>query len=576
MAFGKNLAFFLSAAGVALLAIAFLPSFNPFWSSWRKGRQVAEMVVLNATIYTSDASLPFAEAMAVRNGRILGVGNYSTIQGFIGDGTHKLNLNGKVVLPGFIDSHVHLIFGGLQLMRVKVGGIRNKEDFVSKVEEAVKEKSPGQWILGGGWNIDLWGGGYPEASWLDGVSPQNPVWLSRMDGHMGVANSLALKIAGITRDTLDPVGGAITKNFNGEPNGLLVDSAMKLVLSKIPEVSVEETRAALFLANRHALLRGVTTMVDMGRFFPGASVEDSWQDLSEVYEWADSLGKMMARVYLFFPMATWSRLAELIREKGWRLSQWIYLGGVKAFADGSLGSNSALFHEPYEDDPSNNGIQIVDIDWLANATLHSDKSGLQVAIHAIGDKANDMVLDMYRSVISENGVRDRRFRIEHAQHLLPSTASRFGQETIIPSVQPDHMLDDAGAAEKKIGTKRALEGSYIFQSLLDGGAPLAFGSDWPVTDINPLRAIKTAIYRKPPGWDNAWIPTERISLDDALKAHTISAAHACFLDQELGSLSPGKYADFVVLPANSWAEFAQNLSDFVSATYVNGKQAYPF
>ncbi|XP_078178772.1 amidohydrolase family isoform X2 [Carex rostrata] len=397
-----------------------------------------------------------------------------------------------------------------------------------------------------------------------------------MDGHMGVANSLALKIAGITRDTLDPVGGAITKNFNGEPNGLLVDSAMKLVLSKIPEVSVEETRAALFLANRHALLRGVTTMVDMGRFFPGASVEDSWQDLSEVYEWADSLGKMMARVYLFFPMATWSRLAELIREKGWRLSQWIYLGGVKAFADGSLGSNSALFHEPYEDDPSNNGIQIVDIDWLANATLHSDKSGLQVAIHAIGDKANDMVLDMYRSVISENGVRDRRFRIEHAQHLLPSTASRFGQETIIPSVQPDHMLDDAGAAEKKIGTKRALEGSYIFQSLLDGGAPLAFGSDWPVTDINPLRAIKTAIYRKPPGWDNAWIPTERISLDDALKAHTISAAHACFLDQELGSLSPGKYADFVVLPANSWAEFAQNLSDFVSATYVNGKQAYPF
>ncbi|KAJ4804799.1 Amidohydrolase family [Rhynchospora pubera] len=575
MAFGRNLAFFLAAAGVALFAIAFLPSFDSFWSSWRKGRKVAEMVVLNATIYTSDASLPFAEAMAVRDGRILRVGDFSTIQDLIGDNTYKLNLNGNVVLPGFIDSHVHLIIGGLQLMRAELGGIRNKEDFVAKVTEAVKEKTPGQWVLGGGWNIDLWGGHYPEASWLDDIAPQNPVWLSRMDRHMGVANSLALKNSGITRDTPDPAGGSILKNSDGEPNGLLVDSAMELVLNTIPEESLEERREALFVASRHALTRGVTTVVDMGRFFTGASVENSWVDLSEVYQWADSLGKMMIRVCLFFPLPTWSRLAELIRDKGHRLSEWIHVGGVKYFADGSLGSNSALLHEAYEDNPINYGIQIVDFDWLSNATLHSDMSGLQVAIHAIGDKANDMVLDMYSSVVSTNGIRDRRFRIEHAQHLLPSTAPRFGQEQVIPSVQPDHLLDDAAAAENKLGIKRAHQGSYLFQSLLDGGARLAFGSDWPVTDINPLRAIKTAIHRKPPGFDHAWIPTERVFLDDALKAHTISAAYACFLDKELGSLSPGKFADFVVLPANSWTEFAENPSNFVSATFVNGKQAYP-
>lgn len=493
----------------------------------------------------------------------------------MGDGTRELNLNGTVVMPGFIDSHVHLIYAGLGMGRVELRSVKSQDGFAKKVKEAVRDKLPGEWVLGGGWNNDLWAGDLPCASWIDDVTPNNPVWLSRMDGHMGLANSLALKIAGITNDTHDPVGGAIVKTNDGEPTGLLVESAMKLIDAVIPEDSINERRDAMVRASKHALMRGVTTIIDFGRYYPGTSVDHVWQDLSDVYKWADSSGKMLIRVCLFFPIQTWSQVVNLFQEKGKALSQWLYLGGVKAFADGSLGSNSALFYEPYEDDPNNYGLQVTDADWLLNATLESDKSGLQVAIHAIGDKANDIILNMFDSVVSFNGMRDRRFRIEHAQHLAQGTTTRFGQQKVIASVQPDHLLDDANYAEKKLGAFRAQKESYLFRSLLAGDALLAFGSDWPVVDIYPLGGIKTAMSRIPPGWDTAWIPNERIALDDALKAHTISAAYACFLDHDLGSLSARKYADFVVLPANSWDEISKDLPSSVLATYVNGVQAYP-
>ncbi|XP_065029057.1 protein LONG AFTER FAR-RED 3-like isoform X2 [Musa acuminata AAA Group] len=488
----------LSAVAAALFAIIVAPALRLTWSPWKWSRISADLVVMNATIYTSDPSLPFAQAMAVRGGRILRVGSYSSVEDLVGQETYVLNLNGNVVMPGFIDSHLHLIYGGLQMGRVELRGVKSQEEFARKIKEALRE-----------------------------------------------------------------------------PSGLLVDSAMKLVLAVIPEVSIHDRRDSLIRASKYALTRGVTTVIDFGRFFPGTSVDHIWQDFSDVYQWADSSGKMLIRVCLFFPMQTWSLLVDLIQEKGRALSQWIHLGGVKAFADGSLGSSSALFYEPYEEDPYSYGLQVTDINWLQNVTLHSDKFGLQVAIHAIGDKANDMVLDMYNTVVSYNGMRDRRFRIEHAQHLVPGSTIRFGEQRIIASVQPDHLLDDANSAEKKIGTMRAQRGSYLFRSLIDSDAILAFGSDWPVADINPLGAIKTALYRVPPGWENAWIPSERMALYDALKASTISAAYAGFLDQELGSLSADKYADFVVLPVDSWDQLAGDLPTTVLATYVNGKQAYP-
>lgn len=534
----------------------------------------ADLIVKNAVIFTSDASMPVADSMAIQNGRILRVGNYSSLQDLIGGGTKELNVEGKVLVPGFVDSHVHLIYGGLQMGRVELRGVNQKEEFARRVKEAVGNVKQGSWVLGGGWNNDMWGGELPMASWLDDFTADNPVWLTRMDGHMGLANSLALKLTGINNSSNDPNGGTIAKSTHGEPTGLLIDAAMKLVLPWIPEVSVDERREAFLRASNLALTRGVTTVVDFGRYFPGASVKHSWEDLSDVYQWADSSGKMIIRVCLFFPMETWSQLLELIKKTGRALSDWIYLGGVKAFADGSLGSNSALFFEPYADEPHNYGLQVTDPESLFNMTTASDKFGLQVAIHAIGDRANEMVLDMYRSVALTNGMRDRRFRIEHAQHLAPGMAARFGEQGVVASVQPDHLLDDADSAAKKLGVDRAQQGSYLFRSLLASNARLALGSDWPVANINPVRSIKTAIKRIPPGWKNAWMSSECLSLNDALIAQTISAAYACFLDNELGSISPGKLADFVILSTSTLDDLAEG-SVTVEATYVAGKQAYP-
>nr|XP_016459363.1 PREDICTED: putative amidohydrolase YtcJ isoform X3 [Nicotiana tabacum] len=488
--------------------------------------------------------------------------------------TKELNLHGKIVVPGFIDSHVHFIPGGLQMARVELRGVNTKDLFVEKIRKAVANVKEGSWLLGGGWNNDIWGGDLPMAAWIDSVTPHNPVWLARMDGHMGLANTLALTLAGISRNNENPNGGAIIRNNDGEPTGLLIDSAMKLVLPHIPEASVDERREALLRASSHALKRGVTTVVDFGRYFPGSSPEYPWDDFSDVYRWADLSGNMMTRICLFFPMETWSRLVDLMSKSGRVLSQWIYLGGVKAFADGSLGSNSAFFHEPYADDLNNYGLQVVDLDSLYNMTFSSDKSGLQVSIHAIGDRANDLILDMYASVASDKQIRDRRFRIEHAQHLAPGTVARFGEQSVVASVQPDHLLDDADSASKKLGCERAERGSYLFKSLLTKNAQLAFGSDWPVADINPLKSIRTSMKRVPPGWEKAWIPSECLCLKDALNAYTISAAHACFLDKYVGSLSPGKYADFVVLSTNSWEDFATEVFANVEATYVGGFKAY--
>ncbi|KDO53579.1 hypothetical protein CISIN_1g008063mg [Citrus sinensis] len=531
VAISATIALALSIFSFPLLNNFYLLKLTPATTTTTTTNLEADLVVTNGVIFTGDDSLLFADSMAIKNGRIVSVGNYSAVQQLAADGTNVLNLQGKVVVPGFIDSHVHFIPGGLQMARVKLRGVSHKDEFVRRVKEAVKNSKKGSWILGGGWNNDLWGGDLPMASWIDDITPHNPVWLSRMDGHMGLANSVALQLVGITNLSEDPNGGTIMKTSSGEPTGLLIDAAMKLILPWIPEVSVDERREALLRASNLALSRGVTTVVDFGRYYPGESVQLSWEDFADVYQWASYSEKMKIRVCLFFPLETWSSLADLINKTGHVLSDWVYLGGVKAFADGSLGSNSALFHEPYADEPHNYGLQVMELESLLSMTMASDKSGLQVAIHAIGDRANDLVLDMYKSVVVTTGKRDQRFRIEHAQHLASGTAARFGDQGIVASMQ--------------------------------------------VADINPLCAIRTAMKRIPPGWDNAWIPSERISLTDALIAHTLSAARACFLENDVGSLSPGKIADFVILSTSSWEDFAAEVSASIEATYVSGVQAYP-
>ncbi|CAJ2638809.1 unnamed protein product [Trifolium pratense] len=535
-----NLFIVVSASISLLLAIliASLHLLHPtlYFLTWKKlphssSSLVADLIIRNGVIYTSDDSLPFVNSMAVANGRVLRIGNNSFVQAVAGYGTQVLDLEGKVVVPGFIDSHVHFISGGLQMMQVGLRGVKEKEEVIRRIKEAVQSTKPGSWILGGGWNNDLWGGDLPAACWIDDITPNNPVWLSRTDGHMGWANSVALTLAGITNLTDNPRGGTIMRTSGGEPTGLLIDSAMELVASQIPEVSIDDRRDALQKASNLALTRGVTTVVDMGRYYPGMSADLSWEDFTDVYLWTNAMSKMKVRVCLFFPMVTWPRLADLVNKTGHSLSQWVYFGGVKAFADGSLGSNSALFYEPYQDEPDNYGLLVTEPDALLNMTSESDLSGLQVAVHAIGDRANDLILDIYSSVASKNGMRDRRFRIEHAQHLAPGTPSRFGKEGIVASVQ--------------------------------------------VADINPLSGIKMAVKRTPPTWNDAWIPSECISFEDAIKGYTISAARASFIDNDLGSLSIGKLADFVILSTDSWKDFAETASASIEATYVSGIRAYP-
>ncbi|XP_010427387.1 PREDICTED: uncharacterized protein LOC104712233 [Camelina sativa] len=569
-----NLFVVVSAVIFLLISVAYLPLLTDLSLKSLLTPPVADLLVRNGTIFTSDSSLPFADSMAICNGRILKVGSFSTLKGLIGDGTIEVNLEGKVVLPGLIDSHVHFISGGLQMAQVELGGVSHKDEFCKLVKDAVQNAKEGSWILGGGWNNDVWGGEMPSASWIDEISPHNPVWLIRLDIHMALANSLALRMAGVTSLTEDPVGGTIMRMPSGEPTGLLIDAAMELITPWVKEITVDERREALLRASKYALTRGITTVIDLGRYLPGTTDELSWKDFRDVYLWADSSKKMMIRACLFFPITTWSRLVDLKLQMGSVLSEWLYLGGVKAFIDGSLGSKSALFYEEYIDAPGDYGLLVMDPEKLSNFTMAADKAGLQVAIHAIGDKANDMVLDMYEFVAATNGDRDRRFRIEHAQHLTPGSANRFGQLHIVASVQPDHILHDAYSVVKKLGSERAQRDSYLFQSLLNGNALLAFGS-YKAAELYPLQSIRTAVKRITPKWSHAWIPSECISFTDALAALTISAARAAFLDHHIGSLTPGKLADFAVLSTSSWDEFSKDGSASVFATYVGGKQLYP-
>lgn len=568
----KNALVIVSASLVIVVAVISSPAFRTYM---QRNVTTADLVVKNAVIYTSDPSHLWAEAMAIRNNRILAVGDFSSMQEFVGQRTQSKDLHGKMVVPGFIDSHVHFISGGLQMGQVDLHDVQSKVEFIMKVEQAVNDMEKGDWVLGGGWNNDNWGGELPQASWIDNITHDHPVWLSRMDGHMGLANSLALTKAGIYSESRDIVGGAIIKSNDGAPTGLLVDDAMELLLPHIPEVTVQKRRDAIMRASKLGLSRGVTTVVDFGRYFPGTSTRHIWDDFSEVYKWADETGHMLLRVCLFFPLETWPRVAGTLKASGRSLSQWLHIGGVKAFLDGSLGSNSALFYEPYADDEHNHGLQVADPDLLLETVIESDKSGIQVAIHAIGDMANDMVLSINEALISKNGVKDRRFRIEHAQHLAPGAVDRFGKNGVIASVQPAHLLDDAKSAIKKLGEKRAMQESYLFGSLLSSITRLTFGSDWPVADLNPLGGIKAAIERLPSNWQRPWIESECITVDAAINGYTMSAAFSCFMESEIGSLSPGKWADFVVLSTNLWNATVQEGFPSVLETYIGGVQAYP-
>jgi len=501
----------------------------------------ADLVLLNGKIWTGDRSRPEAQAVASRLGRIVAVGSTAEIRAWAGGGAEVVDLKGQRVVPGFHDAHVHFLTGGMHLAGVQLRDARSQADFRDRLARFASGLPKGRWIIGGDWDHENWAPAEPPTrALIDAATPAHPVFVNRLDGHMGLANWLALKLAGIGRATPDPPGGEIVRDARGEPTGLLKDAAMGAVYRVIPPTRPEEIDGMLRAAMGYAAEHGVTSVQDMSA---SAEALAGYQRLLE-------RGEMTVRVYGYQPLEGYERLAATGVRAGFG-GEKLRIGGMKAFADGSLGSTTALFFEPYSDAPHTAGLPAEDMipeSKLLERIMGADRAGLQVAVHAIGDKANHLVLGMFEEAGKRNGARDRRFRIEHAQHLRREDMGRFGRLRVIASMQPYHAIDDGRWAEKRIGAARA-RGSYAFRSLLDAGAVLAFGSDWYVAPMEPLMGIYAAVTRRTldgqrPG---GWVPEEKISVEEALRAYTFGSAYVAFEERIKGTIEPGKLADLAVL-----------------------------
>ncbi len=530
--------------------------------------EVADLVFRGGRIWTGQEGVALQEALAVRNGRIVAVGTDETVDAHVGTETRVVELDGRSLLPGFIDAHTHFIDGGFKLAGVDLRDAATPEELTRRIAAFAAGVPAGTWITGGDWDHELWGGELPRREWIDSVTPEHPVFVNRLDGHMALANTLAIRAAGLDeggQPTPDPPGGAIVRDpVTGEAAGVFKDEAMGLVGVVIPDPSDEDVDRALQAAAAHALERGVTQVHDMG----------SWRGL-EAYRRAHARGELSLRVYSVVPMASWARLRDYVSEHG-RGDSRLWWGGLKAFVDGSLGSTTAWFYEPYDDEPETSGFMTTDSAELRSWIEETDAAGLHVIVHAIGDRANDWLLDVYQDVATANGPRDRRFRIEHAQHLSPGAPSRFAEQAVIASMQPYHAADDGRWAEKRIGAER-IEMTYAFRSLADAGAALAFGSDWTVAPLDPVLGVDAAVTRRTIDGANpgGWVPTQRITLEETLSAYTVGAARAGFMEEEVGTLSEGMRAELVVMSAVLCSLAPKGLREArVDMTVVDGRVAY--
>ena len=457
----------------------------------------ADLVLKNGKIWTVDKTNPQAQAVAVWQGKIVAVGSNGELAPLIGEQTKVIDLAGKLVLPGFVDNHVHVVGGGEWLIGVKLKTAKSEQEFGERLAAKSKELPSGAWITSGNWDHDNWpGGNLPTAALIDKYVPDRPVFVTRYDGHMSVANSLALKMAGVTAETQDPVGGVIVrKSGSQEPDGVLKDTAQSLVGRVIPGHSKAELRQILTAALEHAARNGVTSLQDMNL---GSRTLKIYQDMARE-------NKLPVRVDGRWPLSDWRSLARLGVQKNFRHNNWLKIGGLKGFIDGSLGSSTALFFEPYVQDKTTRGIFLDDPEQLRKNIIAADSAGLHVAVHAIGDSANSWLLDVFAEAIEKNGPGDRRFRIEHAQHIHPKDFERFAKLGVIACVQPYHAIDDGRWAVKRIGHERC-KTTYPFRTFLDNNVKMSFGSDWTVAPLNPILGIDAAVTRRttdgatPDGW----------------------------------------------------------------------------
>ena len=500
-----------------------------------------DLALFNGVIWTVDPNQPRAEALAIKGDRIVAVGSNKQIKKMFDGETRVIDLKGAFVMPGFNDAHLHFAEGGFSLLGINLRRARDEDDFTRIIGEYARGLPQGAWITGGNWDHEAWPSHrLPTKEIVDAVCPHHPVFVDRLDGHVALANSLAMGLARVTGDTPDPPGGEIVRDpETGEPTGLFKDEAKGLINRVITPPSEDERMEAIRAALREAARFGVTSIQD------NASAEDL-----HCYQKLHQSGDLSVRINAWTHIDRWDGMGTLGLEQDFG-DDWLRLGTVKLFADGSMGAGTALFWEPYQDDPATCGIAIYPYSKLEELILKLDKAGFQVACHAIGDKANHWVLNAFEKALQVNKKRIRRHRIEHAQVVDRGDLSRFKELGVVASIQPSHCIDDMRWAEKRIGKDRCRQ-AYPFRSLLDAGARVAFGTDWPVETLNPMIGLYAAVTREftqggPPG---GWFPGEKISMVKAIECYTLGSAFAEFREDVKGSIGAGKLADLVVLSKN--------------------------
>ncbi|MFO7695096.1 MAG: amidohydrolase [Vicinamibacterales bacterium] len=530
---------------------------------------VADLLIVNARIWTGVSARPEAEAVAVVGGRVAALGTTAELSAWRGPSTRMIDAGGARILPGFNDSHVHVMGGGLQLDHVDLRQAPSTAEFARLIGERAQRAPAGEWILGGDWDDQLWDPpALPARQLIDPVAASAPVFVHRFDGHMAVANTAALRLAGVTAATPDPPGGVIVRDAAGNPTGLLKDAAMGLVTRVVPPLTPARRAQALTRALAHAASLGVTSVRDMG---PDAGDLATYADFAEA-------GRLTVRISAAPSELQWTDQARLGIRRGFG-TPFFTLGAVKGFADGSLGSTTAYFFEPYTDAPGTRGLladEMIPVEAMRERLTAADAAGLQLCIHAIGDQAISIVLDLFAGVAQANGPRDRRFRIEHAQHVAPRDFDRFSSLGVIAAVQPYHAVDDGRWAERRIGPGR-IQTTYAFRTFLDRGVRLAFGSDWPVAPLDPILGIHAAVTRATIDGQNpdGWVPAQKITVDEAVRAYTAGSAFAEFTEADKGTLEPGALADMVVLSEDIFSVVPARIRDVkVRTTIVDGRLVY--
>ncbi|MGB9120897.1 MAG: amidohydrolase [Candidatus Angelobacter sp.] len=529
----------------------------------------ADLIVTNAKIWTVDKTRPHAEALAVLGERIVAVGSAAEVDTWHGPQTKVLDAQGKLLLPGFNDAHVHFVDGGDHLSAVQLKDAASPQEFARRIADRVKTTAKGEWIVGGDWDEQRWTpANLPTKELIDPTTPDTPVWVNRYDGHESLANSVTLRLARIDAKTADPTGGQIVRDAQGNPTGVLRDSAQELVNKVMPPMTVAHRLRAIHQALDHAASFGVTSVQDMN---------PSYDDMKAYAELQEE-GALTVRIYAA-PMETgWKDQAKLGIRRAFG-TPFLRLGAVKGYADGSLGSETAYFFDAYTDAPNSHGLlsdEMHPVSAMQQRLRGADAAGLQLCVHAIGDRAISMTLDMFAQIEKTNGKRDRRWRIEHSQHMAAKDFARYARLGVIASVQPYHAIDDGRWAESRIGPDR-IKRTYAFRTFLDNGVKLAFGTDWSVAPLNPMLGLYAAVTRatldgKNP---NGWVPEQKLNITEAIEAYTMGSAYAEFQDKEKGSITPGKLADFVILSDDIFKIPPAAIKNVkVEATYLGGKLVY--